>query len=73
MDKNQNQPMDSNKRFVFLHDIMGTCQRMSTPATKEGSDRVQTPEQLALRRGLGVFPEICPEGRARPASHRDHR
>lgn len=60
------------ERFVFLHDDVGTCQDMSTPATKEGSGRVQTPEQLALYRGVWIFPKICPKGTAWPASHKDH-
>lgn len=79
MDKKKTKPEQANgqqqgERFVFLHD-MGTCQDTSTPATKEGSGQVQPPEQPALKCGMGIFPESCPEGgqgRARPACHRDH-
>ena len=60
--------MDRNKgKGLYLLRDTGACQDMAAPSTEEGSGWVQTPEQPASKRGVRIYPESCPKGKARPA------
>lgn len=63
MDKSHNQPIDSNKEKGLYFCEICALVRVSS---------LQPPRKGLARYKPQTFPESCPEGRAWPASHRDH-